>query len=200
MALVGVAITKSTPYRGAVQEFTNVYHYKWIGNNPTSGEADSLIDAIVTIEKTFHATSVNFVRAKCWSAGGTKAENNMISQKLLSGAGTATIVANYDRERAILIQWPAGLDSRGHPVTLKKWFHVMGVFSTVSFSAAMFEQLAELGSNNRTLYNNKGDALGTISFAGVTGARLCGPRGREQTGAATTHKYLEHHQLGDMWR
>src|SRR5215217_6395263 len=127
MARIGVSITKSTSFRNSTQEFSNVYYYD-VDNDPTIAQANTFIDNLATLEKTFHGTNVSFVRGRCWTAGGTKAENNMIAQKLLSGTGARTPVAGLDKERAFLFRLRAGVDSRGNPVYLRKWFHAEAQF------------------------------------------------------------------------
>src|SRR3954470_12895414 len=122
MARVGVSIVKSTSFRGVAQEFGNTYYYQ----TPlpvTATVAGNLIDHIVTLEKAQHSTAVTFVRAKCWSAGGTKQENEMITQKNLSGTGSngsgGASTLNMDKERAFLVRFRAGNDTRGRPVYLR---------------------------------------------------------------------------------
>src|SRR5829696_8397343 len=122
MGLVGVSITKSTTFRGVAQEFSNTYYYDVVGT-PNATVTEEIIDALVTKEKAKHGTPVTFVRAKGWSAGGTQAQNNMLVEKNLSGTGTIT-AGTADRERAFLVRFRAGQDSRGRPVYLRKWWHL----------------------------------------------------------------------------
>jgi hypothetical protein len=199
MALVGVAITKSTAFRDSVQEFSNVYHYTYTGLNPIPSLADSIASAIVAIEKPFHSSSVSFLRYKVWSAGGSVADNQMISQGSLSGFGTAGNITNFDKERAVLVQWPAGVDSRNHPVTLKKWFHCCGAFGAVTFAAGQLDNTTSISSANRTAIQGYVDDLHPL-LVNAQSMSLCGPTGRAVEGSVVAHKYLEHHQLGDMWR
>jgi len=185
-----------------VQEFSNIYHYKWTGLNPTATLADSLIDALVTKEKAIHSSAVTFLRASCWSAGGTKAENQMITQKNLSGVGSALAEPTLDRERAWLVQWSAGLDTLGRPVRLKKWFHTCGSFgSQGSVNSGLFANTSSITPQARSDIANSADFFKNVTISGLGGvANLCGPKGRDTDGNAVAHKYLEHHQLGDMWR
>jgi hypothetical protein len=199
MALVGVAITKSTTFRDATQEFSNVYHYGYTGLNPIPSLADSIASAITTIEKTFHSSSVAFVRYKVWSAGGSIADNQMISQGTLTGFGAAGNITNFDKERAVLVQWPAGVDSRNHPVTLKKWYHCCGMFGAVTFGAGQLDNTTSISSGNRTAIQGYVDDL-TELVVNASAMQLMAASGREPEGGPIAHKYLEHHQLGDMWR
>jgi hypothetical protein len=199
MALVGVSIKKKTAFRDSVQEFTNVYHYTYTGLNPGESLAEDIIDAIVAIEKDTHSSAVTFVDAKVWSAGGTKEENTMIFQKTLSGSGTGT-GQDIDKERAILIQWRAGKDSRGKPVRLKKWFHTVGPgSSSASLTAGVVNNTVSFSFASRTAIES---AFGGLRMLQVNASpmQLCSASGRLAEGDAEAHKFLEHHQLGDQWR
>jgi hypothetical protein len=202
---VGVSITKSTTFRGAAQEFSNTYYYNSPAvGPPTPGQADNIIDALVTKEKAIHGTSVNFVRARAWSAGGTKAENTQLAQKLLTGTGTAGAApASMDRERAFLVRFKAGQDTKGRPVYLRKWFHLLvSVQGGESITDAQLGNTAQLTNNMRSSLVSAGDNFKTITTSSGTPATwdLVSEKGRPIDGPTQAHPYLEHHQLGDMWR
>lgn len=200
MAILAVSITKSTSFRGVQQEFSNTYHYNY-GGVVGAGSGDSAIDAVVAIEKPMHSANVNFIRGRCWTAGGTKAENNMISTKALSGAGTGGAGAsNLDKERAYLVRFRAGNDSRGNPVYLRKWWHLdLIVIAGNTVSTAALQNTGTLDSAMRTQLESYGNNLKTITISGLPGT-LVSEKGRGIDGATQAHQYLEHHQLGDMWR
>src|SRR5688572_12555705 len=126
MAIWGVSIEKTTSFRGVAQVFANVYHFNDAGGSPSDADLTTLLDNLVAHEKTFHAGTVTFVRGRVWSAGGSEASNQMRVDKSLSGVGALTDDANMDRERAVLVRWRAGSDSRGRPVYLRKWWHQLG--------------------------------------------------------------------------
>lgn len=200
MALIGVSITKRTAFRDSTQEFSNVYHYTWGGLNPSNSLGLQIIDAIVAIERPYFADAVSFTYGRLWSAGGSIAENQMIAQKPLTGVGGAAAGSNIDRERALLIQWPAGFDSRGHPVTLKKWFHLCtGTWAGAVADAGIQANLTGFTTAQRATQAGVFDALRTVTVTLIP-MNLCAESGRETTGAAAAHKYLEHRQLGDQWR
>ncbi len=199
MAHVGVSIKKRVSFRDSTQHFSNTYYYSYPGLNPSASLATAIIDAIVAIEKTFHSADVSFTYARCWSAGGTQAENQMITQKVLTGVGAKSADTELDRERAVLVQWTAGVDSLGRPVRLKKWYHSCGLFAsffwtsghrqnTLSFTTAQRDLIAGMVANLNPLLVN-----GSPMY-------LVGPSGRSSDTTATAHKFLEHHQLGDEWR
>jgi hypothetical protein len=201
MPRIGISITKSTPFRNSVQEFSNVYYYEITGTLPAQPQAEALIDELVAFEKTVHSTGVTFLRGRCWSAGGTQAQNNMIAQKNLSGTGATAVDAALDRERAFLFRIRAGVDIRGNPVYLRKWYHSCGQFagSGVISASVTANNTGFSAGVKATMENN----MNTIKFVGgVGGWRLCAKNGRtwDEDHNFQSHNFLEHHQFGDMWR
>jgi hypothetical protein len=193
---IGIAIKKAAAFRGVNQEFHNTYFYEL----PTAvtAPAESLIDELVTFEKTIHSGSVPFLHGACWSAGGSAGENAMIFQKALTGFGSGTFI-NADPERAVLIRWPAGFDSRGRPVYLRKWYHTLGNFASATPYGT--DQLANQQPISTAHRASMATAVNAIKAIGNLEAwQLCAPSGRQPTGDAQTHPWLEHHQLGDQWR
>ena len=201
MPRIGCSITKSTGFRGAIQEFSNVYYYE-VGSLPSQAEADTFIDTLTATEKTFHATSVTFVRGRLWSETGNKATSEMISQKNLSGAGARASISAFDPERAFLFRLRAGNDSRGNPVYLRKYYHSNGQFTgTVITSATHLSQAQAYTGTEKAAFVSQMNAIGDNSGSPLV-ARLCAKGGRLPGAGATweAHSWLEHHQLGDMWR
>lgn len=204
MGQIGISIVKRVAFRDSIQEFANTYHYGSAGANPTEAAALALIDEVVTGEKVFHSSAVSFIRASCWSSGGSQAANQMIAQKLLTGVGSSSTSTAMDAERAVLIQWPAGLDSLGRPVRLKKWYHCFGAFGSVIMTNTLLQNATAFSAGERTTMANLADANTRLGSPEVWG--LVAESGRQRTGGILSadppiaHKYLEHHQLGDMWR
>lgn len=197
MARIGISITKRVAFRDSLQEFSNVYHYN-VGVTPNIAEALVRISELETFEKGIHSTLVTFVRGRCWTTGGTKAENNMIAQATLSGTGSLTPTSSLDLERAYLVRWPAGFSVEGKPVFLRKWYHAGGVIGSATISASIMQNTTGFTQTQRDSYANICNAVKEIG--GLDEYDLCSATGRETTGDAQGHKYLEHHQLGDMWR
>lgn len=200
MAQIGVAITKRVAFRLGTQHFTNVYYYSRVA--PTSGEAeiDAILQEIIDHEKTWHSTDVTFVEAKLWSAGGSPAENDMLRVKALSGTGFNLTNTSWDRERVVLIRWPAGKDRRGNPVFLRKYYHTCGaLLDGTSVSAGVLQNTAALSDSQRTASASQANALRMVGPVADTWS-LCSKTGRLTLGDAECHRFLEHHQLGDEWR
>jgi hypothetical protein len=201
VARIGISITKSTPFRLSVQEFSNVYYYDLTGVLPDEAEANNLIDELVTVEKTFHSNQATFVRARLWSAGGTPGSNNMISQKNLSGVGSAVGSGDMDKERAYLFRIRAGNDSRGNPVYLRKWYHTMGTFpGGPSPVTGILSQTSGFTQAQRDAMAGNMDTVAEIG--GIGAWILCSKNGRlfDEGANFQAHQFLEHHQFGDMWR
>lgn len=200
MGIVGVSIVKSVSFRGVAQEFSNTYYYE-TPLSVSSAAASALIDAVVAIERPMHSGNVLFVRGLCWSAGGTKAENQMLSKKTLSFPGQGGGGASYlDKERAFLVRLRAGNDSRGNPVYLRKWWHLdLKIVSTTDVTDAAIQNTGQLPAAVRTYLEGRADALKNVT-AGAQGFELVSEKGREIDGPTVAHPYLEHHQLGDAWR
>lgn len=201
MARIGVSLTKSCSFRGGTQEFSNVYYYD-LAALPSEAAAESFIDNLTTLEKTFHSTQVTFVRGRVWSQIGTPSQNNMIKQKNLSGTGARAAVTNLDKERAYLLRLRAGNDSRGNPVYLRKWYHSCGVFYTgLSVTQSILENTGGFSSTERDNMRTQMQAIGDGNGSPGSPA-LCAKSGRFATAGEQwlAHQFLEHHQLGDQWR
>lgn len=204
MAQITISVLKRAAFKDATQEWANTYVYASAGALPDAAAAEALIDEVVAQEKLFHSTDVTFVEGRCWSSGGTPASNEMIFQKALTGLGAAGTDSSLDRERAVLVQWPAGVDSLGRKVYLRKWYHPCGNFGTVAWSAGNRANINSIASSSRTAIANYADVLSRIGTPEVWG--LVADSGRTRDGGIlsatppTAHKHLEHHQLGDQWR
>lgn len=192
---VGIQIVKKVVFRDASQEFQNVYHYRL--DTAVTAPDEALVDAVVAIERDFHSTDVTFVRGSVWKSGGSPLENTMRFQKNLTGTGNQSTSSTHDRERAVLIRWPAGKDIRGRNVYLRKWFHSCGNVILESFALAVYQNSTGLSALQRSNIASSANRLHTI-HADLW--RLCAESGRLPTGPAECHPYLEHHQLGDAWR
>ena len=199
MAQIGISIKKRVAFRDSVQHFSNTYHYASVDNEPNEAGARGLVDELVAFEKSCHSTAVTFVEARVWSSGGTIEQNRMIGTFALSGQGSASTSASMDRERAFLVSWPAGRNSRGKPVFLRKWFHACGFFAAVSLTSSVMDNTTGFSAADRAAIAAKADEITRIGNVEAWG--LVAESGRERDGGPPiAHRYLEHHQLGDEWR
>lgn len=198
MPVYGISITKRVSFRGANQEFSNVYHYDF-DNIIGAADADDAIDEIKATEIDLHSGDVTFVLGRCWSAGQSPGENQMLTEKALSGIGNMAVNSSLDRERAVLMYWPAGFNVRGRPVFLRKWYHCCGSIALQSFNSGNLQNTTALSTGVRDAIATKVGELNTIT-AGATSGTLCAASGRDFTSGPVTYPWLEHHQLGDAWR
>lgn len=200
MGQIAVSVTKRVAFRDSVQEFSNVYNYLHIGLDPQPSLSEQFVDAVVAVERELHATSVTFIRARVWTSGGTKAENRMIYQKVLTGTGTGTPLPAFDKERSYLIQWPAGKDSRGKQVYLKKWYHACGLVLGFQIAEGVLGNQESLTAAARAALVAGVKALSPLTIGSQQYAFMA-EGGRLTEGLPPiAHRYLEHHQLGDQWR
>jgi hypothetical protein len=201
MARTGVSITKSTPFRGVSQEFSNTYFYQSVQGTVSTADAEALLDALVAKEKAIHGSAVTFVRGRVWSAGGTKEQNNMIFQKQLSGTGTGGgDSTTLDRERAFLVRIRAGVDTKGRPVYLRKWWHLcVAVIGAEGLTNGVLSNISQLSSGQRSTLVGWMNGFKDVT-ANAVSYSLVAENGRAITGDTIAHPFLEHHQLGDMWR
>ena len=202
MAIVGLSVTKEVAFRDAIQPFSNVYFYNnGLGGVPTVAQAEALLDAVVTQEKTFHSNLVTFTFGRIWHQTLTEIGTTMLIQKPLSGTGSAGADSGLDKERAFLFRWRAGNDERGTPVYLRKWYHSCGVFPGGALLGTVMANATGFSGAQRTAMAGNANVVKTQS-AGGGGWELCSKGGRGITAGenAVAHQYLEHHQLGDQWR
>jgi hypothetical protein len=203
MAIVGVTITKETPFRNSVQAFSNMYFYNnGTGGVPSESGALAMIDELVAIERGLHASTIEFVFARLWHQTLLAATSNMIAQKSLTGNGTLSPDSTLDKERAYLFRWRAGQDSRGNPVYLRKWYHSCAVFpGGPALTATIYSNSGGFTQAQRDSMEANVADVATLASGGG-GWELCAKSGRALTQGTTpdAHPYLEHHQLGDMWR
>jgi hypothetical protein len=201
MPRIGLSITKSCVFRNSTQEFSNVYYFELLGGFPDTTAADGMVDEIANKEKAFHGSGVTFVRGRIWKQIGTPSQNEMISQKNLSGTGAKAPVTSMDKERAYLFRLRAGNDSRGNPVYLRKWYHSCSGFGTTTPASPTLDNSAGFSTAERSAMVSAMNTVGELGSGGSVG-KICAKSGRSPDAGAqwTAHQFLEHHQLGDQWR
>ena len=122
MPKTSISISKTILWRGAQEEFSNVYTYD--GPTPDVALAESLINAISDAERAIFANTVTFKQGRAWTAGGTPAQNETILIKDLSGPGSNQSGGQMNAEQCYLVEWKTARPSAtGKPVRLKKFLH-----------------------------------------------------------------------------
>lgn len=194
--IIAVSITKDVDFRGTKQPFANVYHYRL--DTAVTAPSAEIVSEIVAMERKMHATFVRFLLGQVWSAGGSPTQNRMLYEETLTGTGDQASVSGLDVERAYLIRWPAGFDSRGKPVYLRKWYHSGGAANGISPSTAVQANVSPFTDAQRATIASHVNSVRQAPDIGVWD--LCAASGRLTTGPAEAHRFLEHRQLGDKWR
>ena len=197
MAVFAVTITKSTPWRGTSQEFSNQYHYRTDPGQTFDDQA--VIDALVAAEKPVHSSFATFVKARTWGPTDQGQAASVTREIVdLSGSGTATATSGWYRELAMLVVWPMGrYGSKNRPQYLRKWLHTM---SNLGASSSAWAQGSDPITTPPAAIMTYIGAVETIS-QGVNGVvQLTNAQDRGSRGAGYLYPYLEHHQLGDAWR
>jgi hypothetical protein len=204
MAIFGINIRKQVTFRGSLQPFSNTYFYEIVGPSSSILDVDLnlLLDKLILEERGVHSSEVEFSDARVWSAGGTPLENETRFIRDLSSLGQLGQQANLDRERCVLIQWPAGRSILQRKVYLRKWYHVCGLsLGNVAWTDAVLQQSLQVSSTIRSSYASFAARLRTIeTLPGPLNWNLVSEKGREITAAGAMHTFLEHHQLGELWR
>jgi hypothetical protein len=201
VARFGVNILKRFSYRLGIQHFSNTYYYDDPLGTPAISTLEALVDDIVAKEKTRHSSQVTFVRGRLWSQIGTPSQNNMLVDKNLTGTGAAAEVSGMDKERAFLVRFRAGVDSKGRPVYLRKYWHLCAQIGGGSVGNSQLQQTAELDSLTRAGVESFGESIKQIAVGTPTHTfSLVSKNGRQIDGATNAHRFLEHHQLGEEWR
>lgn len=198
MVLYGCSITKRVSFRGANQEFTNVYHYDF-SNIIGAADGNDLINDLKGVETSLHSTDVTFVLGRVWSAGQSPGQNQMLTEVTLSGTGNQSTNISMSREMAFLVQWPAGINIRGRPVYLRKWYHSCGALNGINPSGGTMQNTTQFTGPNLAAIEAGVSGVRNVT-AGANAGQLASASGRLTTGAAQAYPWLEHHQLGDMWR
>jgi hypothetical protein len=201
-----VQIEKQVSFRGSVQPFSNTYYYDAaVALDPPEsavGYVNDLLDDLIPLDRGIHGNTVTYTMARAWSQIGTKEQNQMIVQRPLSGTGTInSSLANLDPERAWLVQFRAGVDSRGRAVYLRKWLHLnIATLGGTNIGSAELAQTSQLPTAHKTAIEAWGESIKTLTPGAGPNAVLKAKSGRGITGATKAHPWLEHHQLGDQWR
>jgi hypothetical protein len=202
VARYGINTLKRVAFRGGVQHFGNTYYVNHTLGTASTTQVEAALDYIVDREKQRFSAEVTFVRGRAWTQVGNKEDNNMIVDKALSGLGQQAAGTTMDRERAYLVRFRAGVDTRGRPVYLRKWWHFMASsFSGGMPPAAALAQTAELSQAERDALETWANGFkdfntGTPSVNWT----LVAKGGRQIDGPTQAHRFLEHRQLGDEWR
>lgn len=156
----GVTLVKRFTYRGdASEEWSNSYFFKG-GTTPADDDAwGTLVDALVTQEKTVYTSGVQVVRAYGYDSDADNAHAVFVRDYTVSPLsvvpGTLTASASnplYPGDVAAWVRWGTERFARGKRVYLRKYFHGIQIASSLnqdSISAAQVTALTALGAKLR---------------------------------------------------
>lgn len=173
---VAVAITKRTLWHGQQESFDNVYYFDGPAFQAGDENYKRLVDAIVAAEKPVHGTSVEFMTARVWSAGGTIIQNITLGLYDLDGFGTAAGSTLFG-EAAALIEWQCERPNvLGRKVYLRKYIRSQQSPGALTTDQATGK--AALPAATVALYKSYADAVDIIPTVGGVIFYLVSPTGR----------------------
>lgn len=168
---VKLSITKSNPWRGGTEEFSNIYTIHGLDKDSASARA-ALITAAVDAEKGCHDAFTTFVRAQIYSYGDV-GPNFMYESTTLSGVGTYNAGGPTYRECTVMLRAKMARSfslSRSNQPYLRKYLHTgrthgsMGVlgseapsFITPPASLTAYVAFLNAPGAGLTLGNDDGD-------------------------------------------
>jgi hypothetical protein len=193
VAIAAVAITKRQLWRGSQENFANVYHYQV--PSVTTAVANDLVTRLVTLEKDLHGSTVNFVGARVWSAGGTAAENETVLLTDLSGPGNVVADNNMPPEMCFVVAWRTDrLNELDKPVYLRKYYHTQSNFNTAGVTVDMMNGRQPLNAALVTAIGNRTAGFrDLVTPSGTYG--LTAPSGRVVTQAGVVVPQVRIHEF-----
>jgi hypothetical protein len=182
MANQGFTLIKRFTYRGAPEEFSNLYHFS--NTAPSTPAAwKTLVDAVAAKEKLIYPSSVKIVRAYCYTDTNNDAVATVDYTALgaeIPGTLATTGQTQCPGDAAVWIRWgTAKKNSKGKTVYLRKYFHPAFIDTGVPDTVSITQNAALQGFGNA--------CNGTAGP--ITGFTLCGPDGTA-AGTATAAQFV----------
>jgi hypothetical protein len=136
MAPYGFEVVKSVSWRGATEQFSNVYHYD-VTANLGSVTALAILDALVAAEKPAFSADVTFVSGRVWGPTDQgQAASQTVAIKDYSGTGTSANNTMIPYETTLVVENYIGRGPAGRKQFLRKYLHVCRLPAGASGSAA----------------------------------------------------------------
>jgi hypothetical protein len=169
--IIAVAVNKHFLWRGSREDFTNVWHY----DTSVDTTAQELADAVVAKERTVYGRNVNFSKVQAWGpADGTKAQNQMLVQQVLTGTGEVNGFYDTAKELTAVLSWDTGrVNSRGGKIFLRKYMHIGNMTSGDEDSA---KGNTAIPAQDRDRYATFGTDMKNL--VGLNRASICDRLGR----------------------
>lgn len=172
-----VSITKSVSFRGAAEEFSNVYHYDIDAPFTTEQGWRDLVDAIVALEKPVHSTLVTYKSARVW--GPTNQGPNASTTRLiadLTGTGSNNGGGVIWPELCVVGQFFVGRASGTQRKRfLRKYYHITALPASPAGSNVQ-DGRGALAAGDKSPTTTALNGLKNISVGGQN-RPLCTPQG-----------------------
>jgi hypothetical protein len=190
---VSVAITKSFPYRGVRETFSNVYTFEVPAISVTI--AQDLVGRLVTVETGAHGDIVEFEEGRVWTSGGTKEQNETILITDLSGKGGAVSEPNFHAQGVYEIQWRTDRPSvTDKPVYLRKYLRAFSSYGSPSWTNGMMAGSTPISTDIKSRLQSYADNVNPLETSGGP-FRLIAPSGRKVSRAPQLPIYTSIHEL-----
>lgn len=182
MATPGVNVIKSFLYRGAVEEWSNGYHF--VGDPPSDHAGWlSLVEAIVGIERLTLPGTVSYERVYCYEdfSPGHDAVQTIEKTEFGSPLGALGVTSGSTLapgDAAFWVRWKTARENtHGKPIYLRKYFHGAIITSDGSDADTLeAAQVTAAGTFASTVASSSGDWPGIAGPDGVApGAHAVSP-------------------------
>jgi hypothetical protein len=161
-----IKIVHSFPYRGGTKEWS--CRYFLTGSDFTSGQFDTLADAITADEKIIYGNEVTITEAVGYNAGS----DVPVFTKSYAITGTLATSGSYrlPGDSAVMVRYSTDQrTSKNHPIYLWNWYH--GARGATG----------DVGDDLLTLQHTHAEDFAAAAVAGwsdgTTTRHKCGPRG-----------------------
>lgn len=123
MSVCKLVTQKSFTYRGAAEEYANIYHLS--GTQPADQAAwQSLADAVKDLERPILPGTVTFTTWLGYNDGSDTADYTGAHTGTLTGSWTVGTSIPAPGDCAVWVRWSTGdRSSQGKPIFLRKYFH-----------------------------------------------------------------------------
>ena len=190
MTPYGYSIVMGFQWRGATEEFSNVFHYNH-AVGPSEADHQDVVNQIVSAMKPKFGSNVNFLRARVW--GPTNQGKALSVTKLLtdlSGAGGRTTGTQLPKELSVVCSFYIGRNpATGRKRFLRKYFHCAMLASTAAGDPALGNSALPVDTIND--FTSLMNGIKTFNAAGANQAHLCTPQG-DQLPLGSDPKILPH--------
>jgi hypothetical protein len=176
LPIYGISISKQSSWHINPERWDNVYHYFFAAALDVA-QAQNLVDQIVAAEKSCHSSSVAFLQARVWEAGGTPSENETILIATLSGTGTMTSVQAIWKECAVVVRCETTRNtSTGRRIYLRKYYRCVHLNAAGGGAEV---GIAALTTSHRAPMVAAFETLREVSVTpGPINVQLCAPGGQ----------------------